>query len=275
MKEFDALFDLADDDLFFRAQDMGKAKPHITCSPNIVVGSCACEPGCRHCKWEYLKTQDPGFTRKRTPAEMVERTKVLMAAGITRIFLASGWMGYETPGYFYDYVSLVKETSALEVYGLFGALSKSCLAGLQQAGLDGMICGLESPNERVYRRFRPGGDSLQDRLNCLRWGRELGLKLWSGFLCGLGENKADCRNGIEMLSTLGLDSVSILPFIPVPNTELWRENAANPWQWARTVAVAGLAMPGANIFSDQIEGLYRGYSQLSGANGFYVFPGKG
>ncbi|ODA42027.1 radical SAM protein [Desulfosporosinus sp. BG] len=221
-----------------------------------------------------MKVADPCFYRKRTLKEVKARTQVLVEAGIQRVFLASGWMGYEVPEFYYDCIHSIKEDSNLDVYGLFGALNRTSLLNLKRAGMDGYLCGLESPNEAIYKRFRPAGDTLTDRISALKTAKGLNLKIWSGFLVGLGETDEDVSVGLEILRGLEPESLSILPFTPFPNTEMWDENPANPLKWARAMAIARTYLRKPDLFSDQTEGFYQGYGILGGANGFYSFPGK-
>ena len=157
---------------------------------------------------------------------------------------------------------------------MFYFKKRRSLVNLKAAGMDGYLCGLESPNEEIYKRFRPAGDTLTDRLTALKIAQDINLKIWSGFLVGLGETDEDISGGLETLRELDPESLSILPFTPFPNTEMWAENPANPLQWARVMASARIFLPKPNLFSDQTEGFYQGYGILGGANGFYVFPGK-
>ncbi len=267
------LFALEDNELFSRARSVGRKRPTILCAPNPIIGACTTRPTCRHCRWENAKALDSAFRLKKTTDEMLKRTDVIAQAGVHRMVVASGWMGYDVPAHFCECIRAIKDRFNLEIFGLFGAVSPSSLAELKEAGMDGYQCGLESPNERVYRGFRPGGDSLEDRKHTLFAARNLGLKLWSGFLVGVGESRADIAAGLAFLDTLGLESISILPFIPQPHTKMWGANPANPLQWARVVAIARLLMPGPNVFFKP-EGFYGDYAILAGANGCYVFPGR-
>ena len=229
-------------------------------------------PPCRHCKWEYFKARGIQTGRRRDPAETAQWVKHLWNQGIRRTFVASGWMGYKIPSEFLRQVAVVRENSELEIYGLFGALDKQSLLDLKAAGMQGYLCSLESPSEAVYRSFRPGGDSLQDRLRAIDWAAEMGLAIWSGFLVGLGETESDIKNGVGMLKKMNPASLSVLPFTPFPNTRMIDSMPARPYDWARAAAISTLAMPKADIFGDQASGMYRPYADLFAPNGAYVVP---
>jgi len=259
-------------DLFSQAQALAAKRPRLNCSPNLLNGSCTTTPLCRHCKWEGFKLQDNRFSRLRGKEEFLERGKNLEAAGIDRIFIPSGWMGYDLPEVYYDYIRDLRAAVKTELWSLMGSLSLDSLKKLQDAGLNGVLCGLESPNTEVYRRFRPGGDSLEDRLKTLENAKKLGFSLWSGFLVGLGENEKDVEAGIQILKGFEPESISILAFLPGLGTQMEKDPPANPWHWAVSMAKTRLAFPEADFFSDQTSGFMEAYGRLGGANGYYVFP---
>jgi biotin synthase len=259
-------------ELFAQAVEINMKKKKRRASPSILEERCGTTPPCRHCKWEYFKKTGRQTGRPRSVEETVRWAKNLENSGIDRTFAASGWMGYETPPDFLAHVSAIRENTRLEVYGLFGALSKQSLRDLREAGLEGYLCSLESPSEEVYRSFRPGGDSLDDRLRALDWAETLGLKRWSGFLIGLGESEKDIETGLGILKDLAPESISILPFTPFPYTPMQAAAPANPMLWARAAAAATLLIPAADIFTDQTTGVYGPYSDLFKPNGVYDLP---
>ncbi|OAA90374.1 radical SAM protein [Clostridium ljungdahlii] len=266
------LFELEPSTLFQRAQEIARTKKKVYCSPNLINSVCTTKPACRHCKWQSFKTVNPNFYGERSLEEVKNCTKKLVKAGVDRVFMPSGWMGYKVPQYYYSYVQSVKENSNMEVYGLFGAIDKESIQNLKKSGMDGYLCGLESPNEEIYKKFRPGGDTLKDRLYTLNTAKELGLKIWSGFLVGFGETEEDDARGLEILKKLDVDSLSILPFTPFVNTDMMKDNPANPFEWARVMAVARNYMVKPDLFSDNTEGFYYEYGILGGSNGFYILP---
>lgn len=269
LKDIENLFGLIDEVLFYEAQTLGIGYRKLRASPIPIIGTCTTQPACRHCRWENTRRVNPDFNRKRTHSDILQRIEVLIKAGIDWAFMPSGWMGYEVPEYFCEYVTAVKKNSKMEVYGLFGAVNKKSLIDLRNAGMDGILCGIESPNEEVYRIFRPGGDSLADRKETLYAAREIGLKLWSGFILGVGETQEDVIHGLEYFAEIGVDSISILPFVPTPYSDMWGEDPVNPLHWARTVAVSRLYLKTANIFVT-MDGGYVDYGRITGANGNYI-----
>lgn len=275
-----ALFDEPLDDLLDAAgaaaadaaRRMGPAADPVGASPVILTGACATQPPCRHCKWEHFKAVGrSAFVLDMTREQVLARAQTLVDHGVRRAFTATGWMGYRLPKRFVDHVAAIREAQpSLELYGLFGAIDLQSCRDLAAAGMTGVLCGLESPSQRVYRSFRPGGDSLADRLRSLDFARSAGLALWSGFLVGLGETADDCAYGIELLRSLEPESVSILPFEPYPDTPMAACPACDPAWLARVNAVARLALPGvAHFFADHAEPFEGAYVARLGMNGTY------
>jgi biotin synthase len=259
-------------ELFEAARRVNALKAPLAAAPTIVEERCQTFPPCRHCKWEYFKRWGIQTGRRRSREETLEWAKMLDDQGIPRTFIAGGWQGRSLPVSLLDYVRLIKENTGLEIFGLFGALDRASLAALKEAGLKGYLCGLESPNEGIYRRFRPGGDSLEDRKQALWDAKDLGLDIWSGFLLGLGESEEDVAEGIRWLKDIQPQSLSVLPFTPFPDTCMEGENPANPFMWARMAAIASLCLPGADIFTDPVAGIYNPYARLFMPNGIYKIP---
>jgi biotin synthase len=247
-----ALFELEDKVLFARAKTVASAHEgsFIEASPLILTGNCHTRPICRHCKWEHFKAvkRDP-FILDSPPQQVLDRARELAAAGIGRAFFATGWLGYTLPTRFLHTIAAVREALPhMELYGLFGALDRRTHRDLAAAGLTGMLTGLESPSEHVYRSFRPGGDSLPDRLRSLEYCHEEGLHIWTGFLVGLGESESDIASGIELLARFEPHSISILPFEPYPDTAMANHPPTSARLLARANAVARIALPGVRHF---------------------------
>jgi len=268
MKEIlDELFNMDEEELFLVAKLLGNRNKKVKAMTNIIELDCMAEPKCRHCKWEYYKIESPELVHLRTRQQIINRTKMINESDIDRIVLLGGWQGYTVPSLFFDYVNLVRENTDKEIYGDFGAIDKESLRGLKSAGMKGYVCGLESPNEDVYNCVRPGGDRLEDRFNTLKSLESLDIEAWSGFLVGLGEGEHGIRRGFEMLDRIKPSAISILPFIPLPHTKLAYADVANPMMWARAVAIARIIFSKADIFIEEIQGIYTPYSKLTGANG--------
>lgn len=272
------LFDLDDETLFARAGEVAAKFPGtVKSAPLILTGNCTTRPICRHCKWEYFKIIEKSpFILDQSKEEILVQAHRLVEEGIDRAFFGTGWMGYEFPLRFLRIIEAVRSAEpALELYGLFGALSKRSHHDLAHAGLDGMLTSLESPSEEVYRSFRPGGDSLADRLRSLEYCQESSLAIWTGFLVGLGESLDDVAHGIKHIQSFNPESVSILPFVPFPGTAMESHPAADLHRLARINAAARISLIDTPyFFYDCYEGFGNVYASKIGLNGSYEVQEK-
>ena len=262
-----------EDELFSRARAVAQRQNgFMRASPIILTGNCLTRPVCNHCKWEHFKATEKNEFVLDQPLEMtVKRARTLKKLGVDRAFCATGWMGYRLPERFVDAVAAIHEAEPeLELYGLFGALDRQSHQRLARAGLTGMLTGLESPSEAVYRRFRPGGDSLSDRIRALEHACEASLSVWTGFLVGLGETARDVAKGILVASRFEPESISILPFVPFPNTPMANSPRTDPTWLARANAVARIALPKVRyFFSDHADGFSEDIERRLGMNASY------
>ncbi len=265
------LFHTETHELFRRAQAAAAQKAEVLATPCIVNRACQTSPACRHCKWPVTGAVTGKFAKNTVEAALAHAHK-LESKGVNRMFIASGWMGYELPENYYEIVRVVRAESNLELYGLFGALNRPALERLKAAGLDGYLCGLESPSETAYKSFRPGGDTLLSRVEALRNAKAVGLKLWTGFLYGFGETEDDMKQALLFFKELAPESLSILPFEPFPGTEMEACDPPNLYQWARIVAIGGLYLGDVNVFVSRGEPNTVLFGKCAGANAYYCFP---
>jgi biotin synthase len=217
----------------------------------------------------YLSSR---YWRTSTLEEVSIRAKSFGKAGMHKIYMPSGCMGPEIPDYFFEYLIAVKESSGLETFGFFGAVNKATLSSLKSVGADGYWCGIEMPNEEIFRRNRPG-DDFKARLDTLRDARELGLITWSGFITGMGESEDDIIYGLELMKEFSVDAVLITPFRPWPFTAMEAENPANMYEWAKVLAITRVFLGNIDIF---VSPEFASWGLRAGANAFFpVFPKDG
>lgn len=247
------LFKENSETLFKHATDIAQPLDKILCSPVPLTTECRIKPPCQHCWWRAMSYYNSDFWRRRELGEVVCRVTELVNNDIHRILLPSGWLGYELPEWFYNYVRLVKEKickleSNVEIFATCGAISKSSLNRLKDAGLDGLWCGIEVPNEKLFQKVRPG-DSFEARLETLNNVNAARLKLWSGYLFGVGETESDIMWGLELMKSLPLDSFSLTPYKQYPFVEMEQLPSANLYDWARAAAIARIYLGRVNSFT--------------------------
>jgi biotin synthase len=250
--------------LFKEAQEQSAGIPSLFTSPIVFSTICGTKPPCHHCFWRSQSYINPDFWRKTEKSEAADRAAKIANYGIKRIIVPSGCLGSRLPRAYYEHVSLVKEIAArinpdIEIFSLAGHIDKQSLKDLKATGADGYFCSIEMPNENIFKRVRPG-DDYAARVQTIKETAEVGLKVWSGFLVGLGESKEDIVNGINLLKQFELDSLSITPYEQYPYIELERRVGANLYSWAKLLAIARLYFGKVNIYSrpEHVNWGYRG-----------------
>ena len=275
-KFLESLFNLDHSTLFAQSLAQIKSKVPSTnalkAAPVILDNRCFAFPPCRHCKWESLKIDSQRLNQKKNCEDAVKNAVFLEKNHADRIFITTGWQGYKVSKNLIESISKIREAVNIDIYGRFGAVSRESLCDLKSAGLTGFLCSLETPNQGIYRGFRPGGDSLSDRIDALYNAKEIGLDIWSGFLVGLGESDEDCKVGLKILEQLHPRSLSILPFEPFPNTSMAGHPKTDPRHWARIAAIAHLYLSPQYFFSNHSVGEIAEYGNKIGCNAYCVPP---
>jgi biotin synthase len=161
----------------------------------------------------------------------------------------------------------------LETCATLGMLSGEQARELAEAGLDFYNHNLDTSKE-----FYPqiiSTRSYQDRLDTLDAVRAAGLKVCCGGIVGMGESVTDRAELLRTLANLPEhpESVPINQLVPVPGTPLEGRAPVDPFDFVRTVGVARLLMPRAQVrlsagrdaMSDELQAL----CFLAGANSIF------
>lgn len=205
---------------------------------------------CReHCLYCGLRATNSLVERYRmSEAEILEAAGQVAARGIGTVVLQSG----EDPAWTVDRLGqLVREIKRrfppLAVTLSIGERPYAEYRDLRQAGVDRFLMRFETSNPRLFAELHPGS-RLEDRLQCLRWLRELGYEVGSGSLVGLpGQTLTDLARDLLLMQQLQLDMIGIGPFIPHPATPLGEATAGTVGMTLRMMALARLLCPQANL----------------------------
>ncbi len=160
---------------------------------------------------------------------------------------------------------MVREVRKLgmETCATLGMLSPEQAQTLKDAGLDYYNHNLDS-SEAFYGQII-STRTYQDRLDTLQAVREAGLKVCCGGIIGMGET---VRDRAALLATLAClpehpESVPINQLVRVPGTPLADADPPDPFDFVRTIAVARIMLPRAQVrlsagrteMSDELQAL--------------------
>jgi biotin synthase len=249
--------------LLAEARRIGSVKDSLFSAHIIIDSHCTLKTPCRHCNWRARDQLQKDYRKRISVSDVVQRAKQARDNGLDKLYIVTGCLGENPPDFVYEYVEAVKKNVDIETYCMLGAVSRSSLQLLKKNGLDGYYCGLESPNPKIYAEVRPD-DFLEARIATLRDAKDIGMKTWSGFILGLGENQVDIAKGIELLKELETDVVSYGQFHPAAYTEMEDGVVPQPFAVAKTIAATRIYMENIDIFTgyDFVE-----WGFLAGCNG--------
>jgi biotin synthase len=135
----------------------------------------------------------------------------------------------------------------MEACCTLGMVTDSQAKRLKDAGLDAYNHNLDTAPE-FYGDIITTRD-YQDRLDTLGHVRQAGLKVCCGGIVGMGESRQQRAGLISQLANLNPypESVPINHLVAVEGTPLADQEALDPLEFVRTIAVARITMPKARV----------------------------
>ena len=277
LAETEALFALPFPELVFRAQQVHRAwhnPTEVQMSTLLSIKTGACPEDCAYCP-QSVRFDTGVANEALLPLEVVvERARAARAAGATRFCMGAAWRSPKRKD-LEKVTAMVREVHALglETCVTLGMVSGEQARELKDAGLDYYNHNLDT-SEEYYREIITTR-SYQDRLDTLTAVREAGLNVCCGGIVGMGETPRDRAQLLVTLAQLPEhpQSVPINQLVRVPGTPLEHAAPVDPFDFIRTIAVARIMMPRAQVrlsagretMSDELQAL----ALLAGANSIF------
>ncbi|HEX9472630.1 MAG TPA: biotin synthase BioB [Steroidobacteraceae bacterium] len=275
--EVERLFALPFPELLFQAQQVHRAwhdPSEVQMSTLLSIKTGACPEDCAYCP-QSVRFDTGVANEALLPLEaVVARARAAREAGATRFCMGAAWRSPKAKD-LKKVAAMVREVSALglETCVTLGMVSGEQARELKEAGLDYYNHNLDT-SEGYYAEII-STRRYQDRLDTLKAIREAGLNVCCGGIVGMGESQ---RDRAELLATLaGLpehpQSVPINQLVRVPGTPLADAPPVDPFDFIRTIAVARIMLPRAQVrlsagretMSDELQAL----ALLAGANSIF------
>ncbi|MBS0253039.1 MAG: biotin synthase BioB [Proteobacteria bacterium] len=273
-----ALYELPFMDLLFRAQSVHRTsfdpnKVQMSRLLSIKTGGCA--EDCGYCSQSAHHKTGLKASKLMEVERVISEAKKAKAAGATRYCMGAAWRSPKARD-MDVVVAMVEGVKALgmETCMTLGMLSDDDIVKLRDAGLDYYNHNVDT-SESYYSKVITTR-TYADRLDTLARVRDAGMKVCSGGIVGMGEDRQD---RVDMLVTLAnLDehpeSVPINMLIAIPGTPLENTKQIDPIDFVRTIAVARIMMPksfvrlsaGRTDMSDEMQAL----CFFAGANSIFV-----
>ncbi len=143
-------------------------------------------------------------------------------------------------------LGLIRKESAVEPCASLGLVRKPELSRLQAAGLEHYHHNLETARSHFGNVCTT--HTYDEQLETIRAAKELGLKLCSGGILGMGESPEQRVELAETLRDLGVDCVPMNFLNPRPGTPMAHLESITADECLAAVAVFRLMMPAAHIF---------------------------
>ncbi|MHA3097825.1 biotin synthase BioB [Acinetobacter brisouii] len=250
-EEIQKLYDQPFLDLVFEAQRVHREHfpaNTIQVSTLLSIKTGKCPEDCKYCSQSAHYDSKLEAEKRIAVDKVIAEAKEAKESGSSRFCMGAAWRNPHERDMPYV-LEMVKEVKALgmETCMTLGMLNQSQAERLRDAGLDYYNHNLDTSRE--YYSNIISTRTFDDRLNTLDHVRNAGLKVCSGGIVGLGEQKQDRIGLLHELATLPIhpESVPINMLVPIEGTPLEEVEKLEVTEWIRTIAVARIIMPKSYI----------------------------
>ncbi len=229
--------------------DMQKSRhtPIKLTSTIHITNKCQVTPKCAYCGFAAGTSPSGYYTAfHKTDDEIKTLAEAIEESGIPRVS-CSGAHGYEGEQAV-TAAKIVKNTTSLELLVNVGSdLTRNSLQKIAASGTDTVCCNLETVNEPLFRRLKPG-EYLDQRVRVCKMTEEAGVELSSGLLIGIGESYTDRLDHLKYLRRFkNLGEIPIMGFNPYPGTPMEKHPACSLLEQIKTIIVVRLMHPDIRI----------------------------
>ena len=208
------------------------------------ITPCTTSPPCMYCG---RSAKPEAFSDVLTPDEVAFGAQLIEATGTRRVEVGGGTLWTGADNLVLEAVRAVRNATDLEVWVNVGpCLSTRALEELKSLGVTEVCSSLETINEKVFREVKPG-DDFHARMEFAKTIKDVGLKLNSVMMVGIGSSSEDYVDHIFWLKEVGVDHFCITGFNPIPGTPLENRMPAVSYEVAKVIAVSRLVLRKADI----------------------------
>ena len=265
--EAQAIHDLPFMDLLYRAHTIHRTHFEantVQMSRLLSIKTGGCAEDCGYCSQSAHHQSGLKASKLMEVERVIAEARKAKESGATRYCMGAAWRAPKDRD-MDQIVAMVEGVKALgmETCMTLGMLSDQDTQRLSEAGLDYYNHNIDT-SERFYSNVIKTR-TFADRLQTLERVRTAGIKVCSGGILGMGEEKED---RIDMLVTLANleeqpDSVPINMLIAIPGTPLENTRKIDPIDFVRAIATARIMMPrsyvrlsaGRTEMSDEMQAL--------------------
>jgi biotin synthase len=212
----------------------------------IIEFSNICSKSCLYCG---INSRIKNVERYRMEKEeILETCFQIKKNGQTTVVLQSGEDPYYTKEKMGEIIKAIKEQTELAVTLSVGERDEETFLYWKNCGMDRYLLRFETSNREIFKKLHPDGD-FDNRINCLKVLKKIGVQTGSGFMIGLpGADDNDLVNDINQCRELDLDMIGVGPFIAHPETELKEEFIKHEIDYITgVIAILRLTNPDSHI----------------------------
>lgn len=237
---------------------------------SIVNGkSGRCSENCTYCAQSiHFKTGVAEYPL--LPYEEVEKlAKENEKEGVNRFSIVTSGKGLYGKDFdrVVDYYDRLRQNCGISLCASHGIVDKPSLLKLQNVGVRRYHHNLET-SENYYKEICTT-HTYQERIDTIKYAKELGLEVCSGGIIGMGESIEDRIDLAMILSELEIKSIPVNALMPIKGTPLENANNITEDDILRTIAIFRFINPKANIRLAAGRNLLTGFGETAfkaGAN---------
>ena len=271
------LFALPFLDLMFRAQQVHREHfkaGEVQLSTLLSIKTGGCPEDCAYCPQSAAYDAGVEASKLMPLPEVIAAAQAAKAQGATRFCMGAAWRSPKERD-MEHVTAMVREVKALglETCMTLGMLDAEQARTLDDAGLDYYNHNLDSAPEFYASIITTR--TYQDRLDTLAHVRQAGIKVCSGGIVGMGENRTQRAGLIAQLANLEPypESVPINNLVQVAGTPLAEVAPLDPFEFVRMIAVARITMPKAMVRlsagREQMDDALQALCFAAGANSLF------
>ncbi len=234
-------------DLLYRAQQVHRENfdpNEVQRSALLSIKTGGCPEDCSYCSQSARYKTDTEREALMQVEDVVAAAKEAKAKGATRFCMGAAWRGPKEKE-LEVVTQMIREVKALgmETCVTLGMLKEGQAQRLKDAGLDYYNHNLDTDAEFYDKVITSHKHS--DRIDTIAQVREVGLKVCSGGILGLGESRRNRAAMIAQLANLNPppESVPINNLVAMPGTPLATSEKVDSFEFVRTIAAARITMP--------------------------------
>ena len=249
--EASALFDMPLNDLLFKAQTVHRQyfEPNrVQISTLLSIKTGSCPEDCKYCPQSARHNAEIETEKLLEVQRVIEEAQVAKDKGATRFCMGAAWRAPSERD-MKQILQMVKGVKALgmESCMTLGMLTDEQSADLGDAGLDYYNHNLDTSPEFYGEIISTR--TYQDRLDTLDRVRNAGMKVCSGGIVGMGEERSDRAGLLIELANMDAhpESVPINMLVKVEGTPMENVEDIDPFDFIRTLAAARIMMPASHV----------------------------